>query len=92
MAFCGSNFSSDLVVKYVLMKLKIQHFPGEAFGARISNAIKFLPPPHSLDPGYATDPKRLPKQVNRIKDSRISLQPRSRAFSRGFGKYIFRVV
>jgi hypothetical protein len=48
MAFCGSNFSSDLVVKYVLiMKLKIQHFPGEAFGARISNAIKILPPPHS---------------------------------------------
>jgi hypothetical protein len=47
MAFCGSNFSSDLVVKYVLMKLKIQHFSGEAFGARISNAIKILPPPHS---------------------------------------------
>ena len=43
------------------MNLEIQNFPGEhapgpiacAFGARIRNAIKMLPPPQSLDPGYA---------------------------------------
>jgi hypothetical protein len=43
------------------MNLEIQNFPGEhapgpiacAFGARIRNAIKILPPPQSLDPGYA---------------------------------------
>ena len=53
MFFCGSSFSSNLVLKYVKWSCPCTPYIPRGFGARIPQMPE-TPPPPSLDPGYAS--------------------------------------